>query len=326
MSTVNSLTDSAVQDYQRRIQQVQEHRGRLQAEADTYIRSLVEKGQQVLRTVEARTAGASEQQPAAPAQQPAAAPAVEQQQGSGVDQSAVQQLLSAHMKRAKSPGAAPKAANTLPPPVSPASKVSWLLVTPVCWRTVDSCRAAVLASAAGRHACISTYHTTGRSSHTVVCLPACPHPFCVANILLPALCCAAAGWGPCCRVSDHPSGRCATPQAGRHRRTRRSSSSGGWLAAWLCWQQQRGLRHVCCLYTGCVASCCVQRQKDAFTARIGIVELQTVCVMCEWRGFVQQACRCVQVAGAVLLFCMQVGSGDCCAGACSRCKALCCMS
>lgn len=132
MTAVNSLTDAAVLDYQKRIQQVQEHRGRLQAEAEAYIRSLVAQGQQVLRIVEARAASASEQQPAPPAQQSAAAPAVQQQrqqqQGGSADlQAAVQQLLSSHTTRTKSaaaePAAALKAADMLPSPVSPASKV-----------------------------------------------------------------------------------------------------------------------------------------------------------------------------------------------------------
>jgi hypothetical protein len=118
MKTVNCMTDSAVEGYQRRICEAQQHRDRLQTEADAYIRSLLVQGQEVLRKVEARTAGLQQQQqpqvvPSASLQQQqqqevvsAQQQVVQQQQaaqkgGTGGLQSAVQQLLLTHAKRTK---------------------------------------------------------------------------------------------------------------------------------------------------------------------------------------------------------------------------------
>jgi hypothetical protein len=115
MKTVNCLTDSAVEGYQRCIQEAQQHRDRLQAEADAYIRALLVQGQEVLRKVEALTAALQQQQQP----QVVAAPSIQQQQmvdvqqqmrqqqqaaqqgGTGDLQSAVQQLLLTHTKRTK---------------------------------------------------------------------------------------------------------------------------------------------------------------------------------------------------------------------------------
>lgn len=126
VKTVNCMTDAAVEGYQKRIQEAQQHRERLQAQADAYIRSLVAQGQQVLRQVEARAASHQQQQqqlqavpvtPAQPlpqpvqqvvlqqpqpAQQPQQQQAVPAQRDSTGDlQSAVQQLLVTHTNRTK---------------------------------------------------------------------------------------------------------------------------------------------------------------------------------------------------------------------------------
>jgi hypothetical protein len=174
MQTVNSVADSAVAGYQQRIQEVQQHRDRLQAEADAYIRGLLAQGKQVLQRVEACTAKPKQQQAQQQTQrqqqqqpqqpEPAVKPAGA---AAGDLQSAVQALLSNRGHRTKKhvqakqavlqqqavskvqqqqqqqeqPVGVKEAADTLPFPGGPASK--WLVskVRRLCCVAKGSCPA-----------------------------------------------------------------------------------------------------------------------------------------------------------------------------------------
>lgn len=109
IQSVHSITNAAVQGYQKSIDEAQAQRTRLLSQADTYLRSLVAKGQKVMVNVNARMGQAPQQASARPTQAPPQQQPLQSQQqqpaavqpASGDLQLAVKELLLSHAKKKK---------------------------------------------------------------------------------------------------------------------------------------------------------------------------------------------------------------------------------